>query len=93
MARPYTFTKHDPDSYVHDRLFTPDRQHNALTVNTGRISGSHVIEVSDDGDQLDDAIRAFGAGVLGAQYSYARDGFVRGALRPAMHGAGRDRWR
>lgn len=91
MVKPYTFSKHDPDSYTEDKLFTQDRRHNALTVNTGRISGSHVIEVSDGGDQLDDALRAAGSDILSGQYSYVRDGFVRGALRPAMHGQGRGR--
>ena len=62
-------------------------------INTGRISGSHVVTVSDDDDQLDDALRAAGADLLGGQYPYARAGFVRHPLRATSRGAGRDRWR
>ena len=93
MTDNHTFSKHDPDSYRADPLFSIDRRHNALTINP---NGSHVRVVSNDtdgDDQLDDALRAAGADLLGGQYPYARAGFVRGALRPASRGAGRGRFR
>jgi hypothetical protein len=98
MAANYHFSKpvelHEDDEFRQARLFMRDRRANGLDVNTGRISGSHVVEVSDEpDDQLYDALRAAGADILGAQYPYARAGFVRNALRPASRGAGRDRWR
>ena len=93
MTDNHTFTRHDPDSYRADPLFTTDRRYAGLDIRTGHISGSHVVNVSDDGDQLDDALRAAGADLLGGQYGYARAGFVRGALRPASRGGGRGRFR
>ena len=85
----------DPaDEYVHDPLFSINRRVSGLNVNAGHISGSHVVEVGDDPPgQLDDAIRAGLADLLGGQFPYARAGFVRGALRPASQGAGRGRFR
>ena len=93
MAANHTFTRHDPDNYREDRLFRTDQRDAALTIQTGRISGSHVVNVSDDDDQLDDALRAAGADLLGGQYPYARAGFVRHPLRASSQGAGRDRFR
>ena len=90
-ANPYTISR--PAEVRHDELFTENRRVNGLDVNTGRISGSHVVNVTDDDDQLDDALRAAGADLLGGQYSYARAGFVRHALRATSQGAGRGRWR
>ena len=94
---PYIVTRpvpRDPaDEFTRDGLFSTDKRVNGLNIDTGRISGCHVVEVSDDGDQLDDALRAAGADLLGAQYGYARQGFVRAALCPVGHGAGRERWR
>ena len=93
MAANHTISKHDPDNYRADKLFTQDRRHAALDVNTGHISGAHVVEVSDDDDQLVDAVRAAGADLLGGQYGYARAGYVRGALRATSRGSGRARFR
>ena len=90
-GNPYTISK--PVELAGDPLFRTDRRIGGLDVNTGRISGSYVVTVSHDGDQLDDALRAVGADLLGAQYPYARAGFVRGALRPASRGDGRPRFR
>ncbi|MGH3275469.1 MAG: hypothetical protein ACRDNZ_14250 [Streptosporangiaceae bacterium] len=87
-----------PVELARDELFTRgtkfaiDRQHAAvMPVLTGL--GSHVQTVTDDDDQLDDALRAAGAGLLGQQYGYAHAGFARHALRPTGQGDGRDRWR
>jgi hypothetical protein len=84
---------HEDDEFRQARLFGIDRRYAALDVHTGRISGSHVVTVDDDGDQLSDALRAAGAGILGAQYPFARAGFVRGALRASSRGGGRPRFR
>lgn len=84
----HTFTRRDPDSYRADELFSVDRAHNAVDINLAR-SGGNVIMVGEHADQLDDALRAGAADLLGGRYPYARAGFVRSALR----GDGRDRWR
>jgi hypothetical protein len=89
-----TFSNHElhPDqAFERAELFTIDRRHNALILNPGM--NSYVRTVSDDDDQMNDALRAAGADILGQQYPYARAGFVRSALRPSSRGAGRDRWR
>jgi hypothetical protein len=89
-----TFSTHElhPDqAFEHARLFTIDRRHNALNINPG--ANNYVRTVSDDDDQMNDALRAAGADLLGQQYPYARAGFVRAALRPSSRGGGRDRWR
>jgi hypothetical protein len=79
----------DPaDEFAHDKLFSTDRKHNALDVHP-RMSGGNVVTVSDDDDQMIDAVRAAGADLLGGQYGYARAGYVRRALRPASRAEGR----
>jgi hypothetical protein len=85
-----TVPRNPASEYVHDPLFSVDRKHAALDIHTGFISG---LPVDDGDDQLDDALRAGVADLLGGQYPYARAGFIRGALRPASRGAGRGRWR
>ena len=87
MTSNYTFSQ--PAEIQHDELFRVDKRVNGLTVNP---NNSYVRQVDED-DQMDDALRAAGADLLGGQYPYARAGFVRGALRPASHGAGRGRFR
>jgi hypothetical protein len=96
MATNYTISRavpRDPASeYTKDELFGTDRRHNALTVNPR--ANNYVRTVTDNpDDQFDDAVYAAGADLLGQRYPYARAGFIRRALRPASHGAGRDRWR
>jgi len=95
MAHPANHHFSRPAALTEDgqfKQFSVERQYNAVMPVTGRISGSHVVTVSDD-DQLEDAIRAAGADLLGQQYGYARAGYVRGALRPSSQGAGRERHR
>lgn len=91
MAANYHFSA--PVELHEDKLVTTDRRINGLDVSTGHVSGSHVVTVNDDADQMGDALRAAGADILGPQYGYARAGFVRHALRASSQGAGRDRWR
>jgi len=96
MPGSYRITRPAPrdpaDEYVHDKLFTEDRWHNALEINPR--ANNYVRTVTDDpDDQFDDAVYAAGADLLGQRYPYARQGLVRRALRPASHGAGRDRRR
>jgi hypothetical protein len=92
MAANHTITRHDPDNYRADKLFTTDRRINGLDINIPA-HASHVVTVSDDDDQLDDALRAAGADLLGGQYGHARAGFVRHPLRASSQGAGRARFR
>lgn len=85
---------HQDEQFEQARLFSVNRRLAGLNVNTGHVSGSNVVTVTDDpDDQMDDALRAAGADILGHQYPYARQGFVRAALRPAAEGGGRSRWR
>ena len=96
MATNYRITRPAPrdpaDEYVNDPLFTEDRRHNALEINPR--ANNYVRTVTDDpDDQFDDAVFAAGADLLGAQYPYARAGFVRRVLRPASRAEGRARWR
>jgi len=90
MTANHHFTK--PAEVQHDELFEQTRKYNGLTVNIP-VHASHVVTVSDDQDQFDDAVYAAGADLLGGQYGYVRQGFVRRALRPASSAQGRGRWR
>jgi hypothetical protein len=81
----------EDDEFKQARLFMQNRRINGLDINP-RVSGGNVVTVTDD-DQLDDAVRAGLADLLGGRYGYARAGFVRGALRPASRGEGRARFR
>ncbi|HEX5290128.1 MAG TPA: hypothetical protein VFX25_14785 [Streptosporangiaceae bacterium] len=85
-----THELHQDQAFERAELFSIDRRHNAVKINLG--ANNYVVTVSDD-DQMNDALRAAGADILGRRFSYARDGFVRSALRPSSRGAGRDRWR
>jgi hypothetical protein len=96
MAANHHFS--EPVELHEDKLFTTDRRVNGLDVHAGTISGSHVVDVSDAGDiQWEQA-----AELAGAQFAalagrdvalMARTALIRGTLRPAGQGAGRDRWR
>lgn len=86
---------HEDEEFGQTRLFTQDRRYAALDVNTGRISGSRVVTVSDD-IQWDQALESAGAQVLSqipGVATQARAAYIRSALRPASRGDGRDRWR
>jgi hypothetical protein len=80
---------HQDYEWNHARLFTENRRLNGLNINTGRISGGNVEDIQDDGNQMDDAIEAAAADLLGPRYGYARAGLIRRALR----GDGRGRFR
>ena len=84
---------HRDEQFDHAVRFAMHKRDASLMPVTGRISGSNVVTVTDEPDQLEDAVRAAGADLLGQQYPYARAGFVRHALRSSSRGAGRDRWR
>ena len=89
-----TFSRHElhgDQEFEQARLLSVDRRHNGLNVNPG--ANNYVVTVSDDDDQLDDALRAAGADILGQQYPYAHAGLARHALRATSQGAGRPRWR
>ena len=92
----HTFSKHDPDMYAEDKLFTVNRRDAALNVNTGHISGSNVVVVTDD-PQWRQALELAGVQVLsqmgGNVALQARGAYIRSALRPASLGGGRDRFR
>jgi hypothetical protein len=98
MAARNRYTISRPVSYVPDAefdhavRFAVDKRDAAL-MPVLRASTPGVVTVTDEPDQMDDALRAAGADLLGQQYGYARAGFVRHALRPSSQGAGRDRWR
>jgi hypothetical protein len=97
MARNYTISRavpRDPaDEYAHDQLFSTTRKYAGLNIDTGHISGGNVVTMSDEPDQFDNAVSMAAADVIGGRYPFARAGMIRRALRPASHGAGRDRWR
>jgi hypothetical protein len=89
---------HLDEAWNHARLFSIDWRHNALDVNTGRISGSHVVTVTDDpGTPWDEALQSAGIAVLGQLPGnvglMARAAYIRSALRPASQGEGRARFR
>lgn len=102
MATNYTISRpvpRDPaGEYTEDKVFAPDRRHNALDVNTGRISGSHVVDVTGGArtqwEQAAELAGAQFAGMMGGDVAItARSALIRSSLRPASQGAGRDRWR
>lgn len=92
MTSNYTFTKHDPDRYVTDKLFRVDRRDNALTINPR--ANNFVRTVTDEPLSNWDAVFASAAtsvlsGVPGVASVMLHSAFVRSALRG--HGRGRDR--
>ncbi|HET9081118.1 MAG TPA: hypothetical protein VFO01_11480 [Trebonia sp.] len=102
MAGNHTISRpvpRDPaDEYVHDKLFRMDRRYGGLDVDTGRISGSHVVQVTDDGGiqwtQAAELAGAQFAGLAGGDVAMmARSALVRSTLRPVSGGGGRPRFR
>ncbi len=68
-----------------------DRRDNALGVNTGHISGSHVGTVSEDSANNREVIRDQVAAGLFGYVPGVHQAYVRDALRPASRGLGRGR--
>ena len=95
-ANPYTFSRpaevQKDENFDHAVRFAVDRRDAGL-IPMPNASGGNVVTVGENADQLDDALRAAGADLLGGRYPYARAGFVRHPLRASSQGAGRDRWR
>lgn len=92
MNKPYTFTKHDPDQYGHDKLFSTDRRHNGLNINPH--ANNFVKTVTDEPLSNWDAVFASAAtsvlsGVPGVPSAALHGAYVRSAMRGL--GRGRDR--
>jgi hypothetical protein len=91
-----TFSRHEmhqDENWDRARLFSIQKQYNAVMPEIGRISGSHVVTVGDDSDEnlteiRDQIVAGMFGYVPGVHQQYVRD-----ALRPASRGQGRDRWR
>jgi hypothetical protein len=92
MTSNYTFTKHDPDCYVHGKLFGVDRRDNALTINphaNNYVKTVTEAPLSDWDDVFASAATSILSGVPGVPSVMLHSAYVRSALRG--HGRGRDR--
>lgn len=92
MTDNHTFSKHDPDSYRADPLFSIDRRHAALTINP---HNSHVKDVTDEPGQWEMVAEQAGAQILSSAFPHSNLALqARAALiRSAMRGDGRARFR